>query len=56
MHALDFGLTYAAPVAELEAEAVLVGGKVALGKVACAGHRLRAPSASELHSYPVCRL
>lgn len=53
---LDFELTFAGPVAEQEPEAGLVEGMEALGKVACVGHHLRAPSASELHSHLVCRL
>lgn len=53
---LDFEQAVAAPVAELEAEAGLVGGTEALGKVACAGRRQQALSASELHSFPACRL
>lgn len=53
-HALDSGQAIVVPVAELEAEAGLVEGMEALGRAAFVGHRQRALSASERHSYPPC--
>lgn len=53
---LDSGQAIAVPVAELEAEAGLVEGMEASGKVACVGHRQQALSASGCHSCPPCQL
>lgn len=47
-------LAIAVPVVGLEAEAGLVEGMEALGKLACVGHRQRALSAFERHSCQPC--